>query len=105
MTVYGCWREPLVWRLESIGGIPDQPQLRDTNHAARTMACTPVLMPGVWRVTLWRNRTQSKQQTESEKAYEELEAAYSYKKSLALPPFLYSDAYNSVQSFPRKTLR
>ena len=51
-------------------------------------------------MTLLRNRPRSKQQTESEKAYEELEAAYSYKKSPALPPFLYSDAYNSVQSFP-----
>ena len=52
-----------------------------------------------------RNRPRSKQQTESEKAYEELEAAYLYKKSPDLPPFLDSDAYNSVKSFPRKTLR
>ena len=63
------------------------------------------LFRGGWRVTLLRNRPRSKQQTEREKAYEQLEAAYSYKKSPALPRFLYSDAYNSVQSFPRKTLR
>ena len=46
------------------------------------------LFRGGWRVTLLRNRPRSKQQTESEKAYEELEAAYSYEKSVVQHPVL-----------------
>ena len=44
------------------------------------------LFRGVWRVTLQRNRSQSKQQTESEKAYEKLEAAFIYKRRAPPPP-------------------